>query len=494
LGRRNRRKIILIVLLVLLLLFLSVWFWNFKRTRSLSVAFAPTTPDAIPTPTYLFSFGGSGNNKMYGPIGIAISGNRVFVTDAPLNTVLVFDRTGKFIQLFKQKVISRIEYVTVNPVTGNLYVGDRGKKQVEIFSQSGAYLGIFDPKLPKNQLPKFKADGKQWDPTIVAFAPDGAMYAIEVLNGHRVLKFDNQGHFVKSVGDSGFVKNSSEGPGIFQFPNGLVVHNGLVYVADSNNRRVQVFDSNLNFKQFIVTSGLPRGIDFLNRTGMLARGKDKFVTSDTLSHDVSIWTNDGKEVATFGQQGALEAQFEYPNQLAVDSQNQIFVTDTQNGRVQVWGWPSVVLPAPPKIVSNNAWFFCALPLLFIPILILRRKRKVLVSREFVLAIVDRGQATSMSRKRFRWLAMPEDYEVLKSIEQDSVDFGELLEETEYSDSDMRAIRDRLEVPAETAAILAVAQRTYLFCTEDAELRRLAKSLDAEVVNVDEYLDRFGPKR
>jgi hypothetical protein len=87
--------------------------------------------------------------------------------------------------------------------------------------------------------------------------------------------------------------------------------------------------------------------------------------------------------------------------------------------------------------------------------------------------------------------MPEDYEALKGIEQDGVNMAELLEPVEYSESDMRAIRERLDVPDETAAILAAAQRMYLFCTEETELRTLAKSLEVQVANADEYLARYG---
>jgi DNA-binding beta-propeller fold protein YncE len=490
--RSTRRKIILIALLLLLLALLGGVYWYYARTKSLKITFAPTTADAIPVPTYLYSIGGSGTNRLYLPIGVAIAGDKLFVTDALLNNIAVFTKDGKFVMFFKQNKIHRIEYVTVNPVNGNLYVTDRGNKSLDIFSQSGKYLGVFDPHLPKNQQPTDSTGGVQWDPTNVAFAPDGTMYAIEVLRGHRVLEFDKSGKFVKSVGTAGFVEHNNESPGVFQFPNGIVVHKDLVYVADSNNRRVQVFDRDLNFKQFIPTGGLPRGIDFFNRVGVFASGKDKFVISDTLSHDGTIYTATGDQVVLFGEQGVLEGQFQFPNQVVVDTNNRIFMTDTQNSRVQVWGWPATVLPNPVKI-AKQYWWICLAPLLLLPLLFLFRKRKLLVTPDFVFELINRDLLDSMPHRRWRWLAMQWDYETVKDIKHGDIDVGELIEPTEYSDSDMRALKERLEVSEEIAATLTVAQRMYVFCTEDPELRRLAKSLDVDVVNVDEYLERFGSK-
>jgi DNA-binding beta-propeller fold protein YncE len=55
-------------------------------------------------------------------------------------------------------------------------------------------------------------------------------------HNHRVQVFDLDGQFLSQWGQYG------EGQGEFQCPRGLSVHNGLAYVADSENHRVQVFE------------------------------------------------------------------------------------------------------------------------------------------------------------------------------------------------------------------------------------------------------------
>ena len=65
---------------------------------------------------------------------------------------------------------------------------------------------------------------------------------------------------------------------------------------------------------------------------------------------------------------------------------------------------------------------------------------------------------------------------------------------EYSDSDMRALMDKLEIDEETAIILSIAQRAHVFCTEDDELRRFAKTLEIEVVDREEFLEKYASNK
>ncbi len=54
--------------------------------------------------------------------------------------------------------------------------------------------------------------------------------------------------------------------------------------------------------------------------------------------------------------------------------------------------------------------------------------------------------------------------------------------------------DKLEIDEETAIILAIAQRAHVFCTEDAELRRYAKTLEIDVVDREEFLEKYASNK
>lgn len=491
--RQQRRKVVVIAILVVVLALLGVYYAYYRATHQLTFNFAATassSPDVIQPPQFLYSFSGT-TLKLQRPIGVYVDGNTVYTCDSAGRQVLVFDQSGKYLRSFGASTTVIPLNIARNPKNNQLYVTDRRLRKVLRFDLNGKYLGEFDPKLPKSELPPFATNGIQWEPVSLAFAPDGSLYVTEILKGHRFLIFGPDGTFKKSVGTVGMVVDATKSSGVFQFPNGIVYHKDQVYITDSNNRRVQVFDKDGNFKQIIVTQGLPRGIDFLNPfPGDKSNTPDRFVVIDTLAHDGTIWSSKGDKIVSFGQQGILDGQFNYPNGCSVGGKNKIFIADTSNGRIQVWGWPDQVSPVPlPRLGSN--WWMCLPPLLLIPILLLvRRRKKFFATEDFIMALYSAEELDLLTHGRRTWYVTAEDYERLKEISQGEVELGKVLEARPHSESDAKDLMDKLEVDMETAIVLSIAKRTPVFCTETAEYRRLAKVLAIDVVNRVDFLKRF----
>lgn len=493
--KRQKRKIVIIALLLLLLLALAWYFLYFRSTKKLGFDVGgASTAAVISPPQYLFSFnGGAGGTRMQRPVGVLADGNDVYVVDSARHTIDVFNLEGDYKRSFGTSETVVPLYIAKNPKDGNLYVTDRRARSVHIFTTEGKLVGDFDPKLPADQLPDFETQGYQWAPVSVAFADDGTMYATEILNGHRLLVFSPSGTFEKSTGTVGMVTDAEQGTDAFQFPNGIAFHDNEVYITDSNNRRVKVYDKAGDFDRIIVTQGLPRGISFLSAfPSDEETSTARFVVVDTLAHDCTIWTTTGEEVLSFGQQGIGEGQFSYPNGVSVGGRNRIFVADTANGRVQVWGWPDQVSPVPVPTVPRN-WWYCLLPLLLLPLLLLLRKKKFFVTRDFVFEMIENEQLDLMPARNRKWFVTQDDYERLKDVKQGDVDLSELLHEMEHSESDVRAMMEKLEIVEEQAVVLTLAKRSRVFATEDSELRRLAKTIELDVVNREEFIERFTKK-
>jgi len=492
--RARKIKIAILVVLVLLLLFLASYYAYYRATHQLSFNLsASTSTDVVPPPQFLYAFSGT-TTKLQRPVGVTVDGDNVYAVDSAGRDILVFNQAGNYKRSFGASVTVVPLNLARNPINNELYVTDRRLRKMLRFDLAGRFLGEFNPNLPKNQLPTFKTGGDQWEPVALAFAPDGTMYVTEILNGHRLLVFGPDGAFKRSIGYAGMVTDANSGPTAFQFPNGVVYHKGLVYVTDSNNRRVQVFDKDGNFKKIIVTQGLPRGIDFLNRfPSDKPATPDRFVIADTLAHDGTIWTAAGDKVLSFGEEGYLDGQFSYPNGVSVGSKNKIFIADTANGRIQVWGWPNQVSPIPIPAASNK-WWLCLLPLLLLPFLLLLRRKRFFATEDFVDAMIAAEQVHLMQSRRRRWLVTEAAYEKYQDRVEDNVELGRLLHATEYSESDARALMERFEIDMPTAIIVAIAQRNPVFCTENIEYRRLAKTLEIDVVNRVEFLDRFERRR
>jgi len=487
--RKQKRKIVVIVILLILLAMLAAYFAYFRSTKSLSIDFVGAPTDTLPAPDFLYSFSGPDSDRMSRPIGIAVIGNEAYTVDSVKQKVFVTDLDGNY-----KRSIGGTEsvvplYVAHNPKDDNVYVTDRRTRAIHIYTKQGEYLRDFDPKLPEDQLPEFDTNGVQWAPVALTFANDGTMYVTEILNGHRLLIFAPGGKFTKSVGTAGLVNDANEDPESFQFPNSVKVFKDNVYVADSNNRRIQVFSLDGEFDRLIVTDGLPRGMDFLARSDE-ASASEKFVVADTLAHDGTIWTVEGAKVVNFGERGVLEGQFSYPNDLAVGPKNLIFITDSANARVQVWGWPEEVSPVPLAQVAPY-WRWCFAPLLLLPLLLLLRRKKFFATEEFLSAMIAMELVDRMPARRRSWLVTPEVYERYKDMRIGEIDLGELLHETEHSESDAKALMDRLEIDHESAVIMAIAQRVHVFCNDNAELRRLAKLLEVDVVDHEEFIERYG---
>ncbi len=491
-SRKRTRLIAAIVILILLLALLGAAYLNYRATRRLGIDISFNQAELLPAPQYLFSFAGSEADRLARPLGVLVTGGRVYVTDGKRGTLDVFTSEGTPIATWgKGKLVTPL-YVARNPVSGQLYVSDRRLRAVQIFDAAGKFVKEFDPKLPKAELPKFETDGAQWAPVALAFAPDGTLYVTEILNGHRMLIFDPSGAFKKSVGTAGLVEDAREGEGVFQFPNSVKVSGDEVWVADSNNRRLQVFTRDGEFDHLVVTEGLPRGFDFLPK--LAADEPRRLVVADTLSHDATIWDADkGQRVLNFGERGVLEAQFSYPNDISAGPKRRMYIADTVNGRIQVWGWPDDIAPVrPPE--TPLGWVLCLSPLLLLPLLFLLRRRRYFATRDFVEAMIAADELERMDQRRVRWEVTPEDYEAVKDLGGDVMNLSELLNEVEHSESDAQALKERFELEWRDAVLMSIAQRAKLFCTEDVELRRVARVLEIEVVDHVEFIERHKMRR
>jgi DNA-binding beta-propeller fold protein YncE len=160
-------------------------------------------------------------------------------------------------------------------------------------------------------------------PNDVAIGPAGDIFVVQ---GHgvgepRVLRFDKTGKFIKSWGGKG------TGPGQFDLAHSIVIDSrDLVYVADRQNRRVQIFDLNGTFIKEWKYAGLPCGL-------YIGPDRQMYLVSGYAGQILRLDEN-GQAVAATGQPGKSLGEFGEAHYLTFGPKGEIYVADPINASLQ----------------------------------------------------------------------------------------------------------------------------------------------------------------
>jgi DNA-binding beta-propeller fold protein YncE len=142
--------------------------------------------------------------------------------------------------------------------------------------------------------------------------------------------FTTSYHFVNQWGSSG------SGDGQFSNPSGIAIDSsGNVYVSDSNNDRVQKFDSNGFFIKKWGSSGSGDG-QFSNPHGIAIDSSGNVYVADSGNKRIQKFNSDGNIIITWGIAGKVSGQFLNPINIAADSFGHLYVVDEGNNRIEVF--------------------------------------------------------------------------------------------------------------------------------------------------------------
>jgi outer membrane autotransporter protein len=191
--------------------------------------------------TFLSTFGstGNGNGQFSAPVGITIStAGNLYVTDRGNNRIQIFDPNNTFLSTFGSFGTGNGQFFSPEDVTtnaaGQVYVADTGNDRIQTFTSSGVFLSTFSIPQPVGVVINNSPAGPF----------SGRLYGVEPF-ANKVGMFNSTAPFA-SQGTFGSLGN---GPGQFNKPFGisLAPSSGNVYVADTNNNRVQIFTPAGNF-------------------------------------------------------------------------------------------------------------------------------------------------------------------------------------------------------------------------------------------------------
>ena len=205
------------------------------------------------------------------PVGISLGHDAIYLTDSALGKVFVFNRQGEHHNTITG--LMRPTGIAFHPESRRLYVTDTLENQIVVFDDKGVQLSAFGSRggaagefnypssltlhgdiLYVNDTMNFRIQAFTLDGSPISsfgelgdgsgqFAlskglgtdMQGHLYIADALSNYIQI-FDAEGRFLLSFGGMG------GGIGQFRLPVGIYVLENRIFVADSQNRRVQVFE------------------------------------------------------------------------------------------------------------------------------------------------------------------------------------------------------------------------------------------------------------
>ena len=211
--------------------------------------------DFVQSAVFVFDFKHQNFNKIEGlarPVGLALDGQQnLYVVEQEKKGVTVFDPAGKPLRFISDPSLQRPTGIAIDRQRRKIYVVDTSHTKsadhsVKIFSLDGKFLG---------RLGKGKGAGPGYFmfPTYATLDAKGNVYVTDTLNS-RVEMFDPEGNYLKSFGKRG------DGWGMFDKPKGVALDSfGNLYVADSGWSNVQIFNSKGQILLFFAALAAPCG-------------------------------------------------------------------------------------------------------------------------------------------------------------------------------------------------------------------------------------------
>jgi sugar lactone lactonase YvrE len=282
------------------------------------------------------------------PGSVAVDGKgNLYVTVKAYPHIVKLDSTGRPIASWGngpggsdgQFVIAgggRIAYGIALDLQGNVYATDFNGR-VQKFGPNGTFLMQFGAP--------GAGDGQFTYPLAVAVDGDGNVYVTDMSD--RVQKFDKTGAFLAAWGSHGTDKGQLNGATGITVVTGGPSGVGAIFVTDTGNNRIVQFDLSGMFRGQWGSFGVGDGEFDGPQFPALDANRNLYI-ADSNNHrvqELNMRTNPGDFLARWGRHGSGEGQFDIAGGVAVDNRGNIFVTDVLNNRIQKF---KPVVPAIPR--------------------------------------------------------------------------------------------------------------------------------------------------
>lgn len=247
--------------------------------------------------------------------GVVVDSNdNVYVYNRSEHHVIVFDSNGNFLYSWGENMFASAHGLWIDN-NDYLYFADHQSHTIKKCTLDGKLLMTLGTENVKGDIGEpFRS------PTGVSIAPSGDIFVSDGYDNARVHRFSPQGEHILSWGEKG------DGEGQFAVPHGIFVHrDGIVYVADRENHRIQLFTLDGEF--------ITQWKSDFNMPCTLYIDKDDIVYVPELRHRISILDINGNLLTRWGGVESHEiGQFVAPHTAWTDSKGDLYVGEVLEGQ------------------------------------------------------------------------------------------------------------------------------------------------------------------
>jgi DNA-binding beta-propeller fold protein YncE len=175
-----------------------------------------------------------------------------------------------------------------------------------------------------------------WGPRSLAFDSQGRLYVTDTGN-KRVVIFDADGNYISQFGSVGMQS------GEFDEPVGIVISkDDVIYVADTWNQRIQSFmgDSTNNFTPLIswnIVGWYGQSLD--NKPYLTILNNDHLLASDPEGYRILEFSGTGEFIRYWGDYSTGPEGLNLPVGLCADDSGGVWVADSGNHRILHFSMP-----------------------------------------------------------------------------------------------------------------------------------------------------------
>ena len=257
------------------------------------------------------------------PYGMTVdSRGSLYVADQKVGAIFIFNTETREVELIKNKTHAHFVRIIGLAMDDNdrLFVSDPGLRHIMIFNSAHKPEDVITDGLVS--------------PGAMAIDRENRQLYVSDIELDQVLVYDADSlKLIRKIGTTGH-NHELTTPGDFAKPTGLAVDSdGNLYVADTMNNRIEVFDADGKFVSTFGKAGDGPGY-FARPKGVAIDSDDHIWVADGMQDRVQVFNKEAQLQIAFGGHGLLPGQFQGLVGIVTDKNNRVFTSEIFPGRVQ----------------------------------------------------------------------------------------------------------------------------------------------------------------